>query len=78
MSALHNLSIGTSYNLPAPQSDIYGYVITPERLSPVDESRLERYFRMKAGLLTPDYLTSDAAYLDQFSADDGALKLLAQ
>ena len=33
---------------------------------------------VEAGLLTPSYLTSDAEYLDQLTADDGALKLLSQ
>jgi hypothetical protein len=76
MSALHNQSMGATYNLPALSSDIYGWAITPERLSAVQESRLSRYFERLAGIAGPDYLTDDTG--DILTADDGSLKLLAQ
>lgn len=55
MSCLHNQSIGTSYNLPAPQTDIYGTVITPARLAPPLEQRLALYMHRLAGLSDADF-----------------------
>jgi hypothetical protein len=74
MSALHDQSISTTYNLPALSTDIYGWVITPERLSAVQESRLTRYFERLAGLAGPDYLTDDTG--DILTADDGEQLML--
>jgi hypothetical protein len=74
MSALHGLTIGTTYNLPALNTDIYGWVITPERLSAVHESRLSRYFERLAGLPEPDYVLDSSD--NQLTADDGTELLL--
>lgn len=54
MSALHNQSMGTSYNLPALSSDIYAWCVFPQRLSSVEEARLDAYMRRKAGLVAAD------------------------
>ena len=75
MSCLHNQSIGTSYNLPALQTDIYGVVITPARLAPPLEKRLELYMLRLAGLIEPDYLLDDNN--QQLTDDSGELLLRA-
>lgn len=67
MSALHNQSMGTSYNLPALSSDIYSWMVFPQRLSTAQETQLERYMLGKAGLAAPTYLTDNT---DGFLADD--------
>ena len=55
MSALHNQSMGTSYTLPALSTDIYSWIVVPQRLSTVLESRLAPYMLRKAGIAGPDY-----------------------
>lgn len=75
MSCLHNQSIGTSYNLPAPQTDNYCTVITPSRLVPPLEKRLELYMLHLAGLVEPDYLLDDNK--QQLTDDSGELLLRA-
>jgi len=67
MSALHNQSMGTSYNLPALTTDIYSWMVFPQRLSATQETQLERYMLGKAGLAAPTYLTDNT---DGFFADD--------
>ena len=54
MSSLHNQSIGTTYTLPAPNTDIFGWVVVPERLSPPEEEQLALYFRNRAGIIGSD------------------------
>lgn len=76
MSALHNQSMGSTYNLPALSSDIYSWMVFPQRLSTVLESRLERYMLRKAGIAGPDYLLDSSD--NQLTADDGEQLLLAQ
>jgi hypothetical protein len=68
MSSLHNQTIGTTYNLPALNTDVYGgWVVVPARLTPPEEEQLARYFRAKAGIVgsedyfwQPGYLTDDS------------------
>lgn len=67
MSALHNQSMGLSYNLPALSSDIYSWMVFPQRLSAAQETQLERYMLGKAGLAAPDYLLDSS---DNQLADD--------
>jgi hypothetical protein len=56
MSSLHNQSIGTTYNLPALNTDIYGLVVVPSRLTPPEEEQLARYYRAKARIVgSEDY-----------------------
>ena len=55
MSALHGLTIGTTYSLPALSSDIYGSIVVPERLSAAREAQLARYMERLAGIAGPDY-----------------------
>lgn len=50
VTALHGQAIGTSYNLPGTGEDVYGYVVTPARLVPPIESKLDRYLKRLAGL----------------------------
>jgi hypothetical protein len=59
MSSLHNQSMGTTYTLPALSSDIYSWMVFPQRLSAVQESQLQRYMLQKSGLAAPDYLYPD-------------------
>ncbi len=59
MSALHNQSMATTYTLPALSSDIYSWMVFPQRLSAVQESQLQRYMLQKSGLAAPDYLYPD-------------------
>ena len=73
MSALHNQSMGTSYTLPALSSDIYSWIVVPQRLSTVLEGRLERYMLRKANLPEPDYLLDDNG--NQLMSDDYELLL---
>lgn len=54
MSSLHNQSIGTTYNLPAPNTNSFGWVVVPERLSPPEEEQLALYFRNRAGIIGSD------------------------
>lgn len=55
MQSLHNQSIGTTYNLPALSTDIYFWIVYPQRLSTSNERQLERYMLAKAGIAEPDY-----------------------
>lgn len=73
MSALHNQSMGTSYTLPALSTDIYSWIVVPQRLSTAQESRLERYMLRKANLTEPDYLLDDDG--NQLMSDDYELLL---
>lgn len=73
MSALHNQSMGTTYQLPALSTDVYSWIVVPQRLSAVLESRLERYMLRKAGLAEPDYLLDDNG--NQLMSDDYELLL---
>ena len=50
MQALHGQTISTSLSLPGANSDVYGWIVTPERLNSVYETKLELYFRRLAGL----------------------------
>ena len=78
MSCLHNQSIGISYNLPALQTDIYGTVITPARLAPPLEKRLELYMHRLAGLADADFFWQEQAtdgMEGQLLADDGTILL---
>lgn len=56
MSALHNQSMGTTYNLPALSTDVYAWCVFPQRLNAAQEAQLERYMLRKAGLVEQDYL----------------------
>lgn len=79
MSCLHNQSIGTTYNLPALQTDIYGTVITPARLSPPLEQRLAVYMHRLAGLADADFFWQELAtdgMTGQLLADDNDTILL--
>lgn len=73
MSQLNNQSMGTTYTLPALSTDIYSWIIVPQRLSAVLESRLERYMLRKANLTEPDYLLDDDG--NQLMSDDYELLL---
>lgn len=55
MSAIHNQSIGTSYTLPALSTDVYSWIVVPQRLTAAQESKLERYMLQRAGLPVPEY-----------------------
>lgn len=74
MSALHDQSMGTSYNLPALSTDVYAWCVTPARLNAAQEARLERYFLRKAGIATPDYITDENGNI---LTDDLDIPLLA-
>lgn len=74
MSALHGQSMGTTYTLPAPSTDIYSWIVVPQRLNTALEARLERYMLRKAGLALLDYLTDD---MGEILADDIGDPLLA-
>ena len=79
MSCLHNQSIGTTYNLPALQTDIYGTVITPARLAPPLEQRLALYMHRLAGLSDADFFWQEQAtdgMTGQLLADDNDTILL--
>ena len=73
MSALHNQSMGTTYTLPALSSDIYSWIVVPQRLSAVQENRLAQYMQRKAGIAGPDYLLDDDG--NQLMSDDYELLL---
>lgn len=78
MSCLHNQSIGTTYNLPALQTDIYVVVITPARLAPPLEQRLASYMHRLAGLADADFFWQEQAtdgMTGQLLADDGTILL---
>jgi len=75
MSALHDQSMGTSYNLPALSTDIYSWMVFPQRLSAAQETQLERYMLGKAGLATPDYLLDSSD--NQLTDDSGNDIILA-
>ena len=75
MSALHNQSIGTTYTLPALNTNIYGWCVFPARLAPPLEKRLELYMLRLAGLIEPDYLLDDNN--QQLTDDSGELLLRA-
>jgi hypothetical protein len=56
MSSFHGQTIATTYNLPAPNTDVYGWCVVPSRLLPPEEEQLARYFRAKAGIVgSEDY-----------------------
>ena len=79
MSCLHNQSIGTSYNLPALQTDNYCTVITPARLAPPLEERLAVYMHRLAGLSDADFFWQEQAtdgMTGQLLADDNDTILL--
>ncbi len=56
MSQLNNQSMATTYTLPALSSDIYSWMVFPQRLSAVQESRLALYMQQKAGIAGPEYV----------------------
>jgi len=74
MSALHNQSMGTTYNLPAPSTDVYAWCVTPARLNAAQEAQLERYFIRQAGIVTPNYMTDENGNI---LTDDLDIPLLA-
>lgn len=74
MSVLHNQSMGTSYTLPALSTDIYSWIVEPQRLNSVLEGRLERYMLRKANLPEPDYLLDSND--NQLTVDDDTALLL--
>lgn len=76
MSQLNNQSMGTTYTLPALSSDIYSWMVFPQRLSGVQESRLALYMQQKAGIAGPDYLLDTAD--GQLTDDAGDLIFTAQ
>jgi hypothetical protein len=76
MSSLHNQSIGTSYNLTAPNTDVYGgWVVVPSRLTPPEEEQLARYFRAKAGIVGSEAFLYEQGY-GFLTADNGKYRLL--
>ena len=50
MQTLHGQTISTSLSLSGANSDVYGWIVTPERLNSVYETRLESHFRRLAWL----------------------------